>query len=196
MIVKTLEEIANIALGYTMQKAVSRQCVDGFGVLRTADLSDGLYFSNTDANQLRKIDEVVVPSNAILHPGDIVVAAKSTQGARIHANVFKKEAGKDIIATSSLFIVRVHDDADFLPEYIVLCLNSNEGQKQLKKIITQGTIQSLSIKDFRKLKIPYRPLEEQKKMVDLAITIDQQKILLQRKIALQDMIIKNVISII
>ncbi len=189
---KRLEEIADIVIGHTMTRSVKMQLDDaGVFILQSKDVKGDLYFSSI--NFLKEAHILNAQQSAFLRDNDIVLTGRMSQGADVKSSVFKNIDGRKILATSSLFILRIKNDA-FLPEYIVMFLNSTEGQKRLKRVLTQGTIQSISIKQLKNIKIPMKSTEEQKMLVQLGINLLEQKKILSRKIEINKQLSKNIIN--
>ncbi len=191
---KRLEEVADIVIGHTMTRSVKMQIDDaGVFILQSRDINGDLYFS--DASYLKEVNILNPQPSAFLQDGDIILTGRMSQGSDVKASVFKNSTNKKrVLATSSLFILRIKNPT-LLPEYIVMFLNSTEGQKRLKRVLTQGTIQSISIKQLKNIKIPVALLKEQKLLVQLGTNLLEQQKILNRKIEINRKLSKNIINV-
>ena len=189
-----LEETVDIVIGHTMTRSVKMQLDDaGVFILQSRDIKGGLYFSNTSS--LKEVNILNPQSSAFLQDGDIVLTGRMSQGADVKVSIFKNSTSKKrVLATSSLFILRIKNPT-LLPEYIVMFLNSTEGQKRLKRVLTQGTIQSISSKQLKNIKIPVASLKEQKLLVQLGVNLLEQQKILNRKMEINRKLSKNIINI-
>jgi len=192
MQIEKLQNIVSITVGHTLQKSVSSHTGTDFYLLRTSDIPSDFMFVEMSDKKAISID--VPQQNAFVDHGDILITARSSQGASINCSVFDVMTDRGVLATSSLFIMRVTNNKIVLPEYIAIYLNSTDGQQQLKRIATQGTIQSISIKQLKELEIPIPSMEAQGDICELAQNILEQKELLNKKIDLQNEVVKNIIS--
>lgn len=191
MQIKKLQSIVDITVGHTMKKSLDRHIGTDMYILRTSDIPNDLEFTEMrDANAI-SID--TPQRSAFVNLGDILITARSSQGANINCSVFDVMTDKMVLATSSLFIMRISDKS-ILPEYIALYLNSTDGQKSLKKMATQGTVQSISVIQLRELEIPVLDMQTQHTLIALGQNILEQKKLMNQKILRQDEVVKNIIS--
>jgi restriction endonuclease S subunit len=96
-------------------------------------------------------------------------------------------SGKNIIASSSVYILRLKDK-NIMPEYLTIYLNSSDGQKQLTESSTGATIKSIKKNDLENIEIIMPNLEKQKKIIEVYHTNNKLQEALIKKINL----IKNI----
>ena len=70
---------------------------------------------------------------------------------------------KEILANGNLFRLTV-DPKEMNPVYVMLFLNSNDGQQELAKYIKGAAMRTISIKDLNKVQIPDIDRAEQDKI--------------------------------
>lgn len=101
----------------------------------------------------------------------------SKNGAPYKVAVAKVEENTKILANGNLFVIEIDEDkAD--PNYLKAFFNSQEGNKVLSSLSTNGTIPSISVNDLKKVSIPIPSLQKQKEIAkDFLIVEDEIKVL-------------------
>jgi restriction endonuclease S subunit len=178
-----LLEIADISTGYTFRKAIIISNDVGVGVIQIKDIKENLVITNKNL-----VKTLIDPNrtNALVSSGDVVMGSR---GFFIAAVV---DSDKPIIASSSVFILRVVDNR-FLPEYLAIYLNSNIAQRDILKIAKGSSIKIIFLKDLTNLEIPLIPIVDQVQLIGLYKNLEAQKKLLSNKIKIQHNIANSII---
>ncbi len=96
--------------------------------------------------------------------GDVLLANK---GARSVA-VFYRDNYPGVIVSGAFYILRVHDSAAILPEFLACYLNLPTTQHQLQnRIVAASTVLTLNKKDLLDLPIPLPSIDTQQRLIDL-----------------------------
>jgi restriction endonuclease S subunit len=177
-----LGDIASIQSGYSFRVKIAHIEGGVLGVVQAKDIS-GLYVNERN---IAKINQEYAETR-IQQDGDILLTSRGS----FRAGVGK--FNKPTIASSSLFTIRL-TSTDFLPEYVAIYLNSATAQYHFSQSAKGATIQSLLIDDLRNLPIPHIRFEDQRTIVNLQRNIEEQSILLRRKQAIIDRVLKTSIT--
>lgn len=179
-----LSEIADVLSGYTFRRAVVASNDEGVGVIRVQDIKDRLVIK----------DEALVKTlldssrtSAFVSTGDVVVGSRGFFKAAV------VQSNKPIVASSSVYVLKFKDKR-FLPEFLAIYMNSTIAQKEMNKIAKGSSISIIFRRDLVDLEIPLKPLEEQRKLVDLYQNVLRQKELLNQKIKIQQNIANAVVN--
>lgn len=124
-------------------------------------------------NETKKIS--VEEHNALIkrcHPekGDILLSKNGTIGL---TKLIDWENEFSIFV--SLCLIKVHkSNSKVLPEFLIPFFESSVCQRQFKDSSKQGTVTNLHLVEIRKLLIPLPSIEEQRKIADISLSIDNQ----------------------
>lgn len=154
-----LKDITEVIAGYTFRTALQTRESGSLFVLQAKDISDGL---SIHAESLDQINFECSRSKAIVHAGDVIISSRG--GFR--AGVLNSDDSQNIVATSSVFILRLKTDT-ISPEFLAVFLNSLVGQKQLNEKATGAVINTILRKDLENIPIPLPDLKKQEKIVQL-----------------------------
>ena len=90
-----------------------------------------------------------------------------------------------------MFIIRVKD-VNVIPKFLSLYLNSNEGQKEISKIVTGASyLQSIIRKSLEDFKIPIPPIIKQKAIIALNENMQAQEKIQEKKNQIKKIIINT-----
>ena len=103
----------------------------------------------------------------LLSENDVLFAAK---GSRNFAWAYKNEHGP-CIPSSAFYIIRLNPDV-ILGEYLASFLNTNRIQYLIKQMVTGSGMPSIPKKEFLQLDITVPPINEQQKLIDIALLMD------------------------
>jgi len=78
---------------------------------------------------------------------------------------------EDAIVTQD--VIKIRTGSKQISQFLVQLLNSDIGKRQIKKIKIRGTRDRVSLTDFKRIKLPYPPLKEQKKIAQILSTWDK-----------------------
>jgi restriction endonuclease S subunit len=180
------KEISIIIPGYSFRAAIEPDWNSKVFVIQPRNIEAGVIIK--EINNLTPVSFVGTSSPAFLRKGDVLVVSRGASKGSFKSSVFQSES-KAVLATSSLFIVRLSDTV-VLPEYLSLYLNSDEGQSKLLETVSGSYIQAISRKKFEELKIFVPSLEKQGILVQLSQNLRQQQKITERKNQIQ----KNIIN--
>lgn len=167
-------DIATITSGYTFREAISVARGSGTSVVQAKNIrKDDL---RIDGNLLVRVEDEEYRTNAYIQKDDVVIGARGVFRAGVIRFAHKA------LAASSVYILRIVDQKQMLPEYLAVFLNSSFGQKQLTQRLTTGTIKSLRKNDLAEIILPLLPIDQQKNIVNLYQNIEQQSALLHKKL--------------
>lgn len=164
-----LGDVATIQSGYSFRGAVVDD-ESGVAVVQARDVNslylieDGLPKSDQD-----------FPEAKMLRKGDVLLTSRGSFRASM------VQFTNPAVATSSLFTLRL-TDADILPEFLAIYLNSAQVQSYLIQKAKGATIQSLAISDLANLTIPPIPVQRQKTLLGLQQAVENQGKLLKSKL--------------
>ncbi len=181
MQIKHVQNIAEIITGYTFRDAIIEHKEGSFYVLQAKNVTDQLVLTE---QTLTKIRLETSHTKAFSQDGDVVI---STRGSFKSAVV---RSSQKISASSSVYLIRLRNDCQVLPEYLAIYLNSALGQKEISQITTGGAIKLILRKDLEDIKIPVLSLLKQKQIITLYENIKQQERLLIRRNELH----KNIVN--
>jgi restriction endonuclease S subunit len=176
---KDLKGIADVIAGYSFRTALQGKENASCFALQAKNILDG---SIIDEDNLEGIDFENYRSKAVIEKNDIVVSSRGSFRAGLVG-----VSGKNIIASSSVYILRLKDK-NIMPEYLTIYLNSSDGQKQLTESSTGATIKSIKKNDLENIEIIMPNLEKQKKIIEVYHTNNKLQEALIKKINL----IKNI----
>lgn len=178
---KQLSEVMEIRSGYTFRGAVQNTEV-GVAIVQAKDV-DGLYLNYS---KLSRSSQNIADSKFLV-TGDVLLTTRGSFRACV------VDFNEKVVATSALHILRLKTD-QYLPEFIALYLNSPQTQSYLKQSAKGATIQSISIADLGAIKVPVVPLDDQKLLLGLQQSVEQQAKLLESKTSIINKVYNNTIT--
>jgi restriction endonuclease S subunit len=173
--IKDLKDIAEVIPGYYFRTALQSKNNASFFALQAKNIIGNEIIND---NSLDRVDFRNHRSRAIIRQNDVVISSRGIFRVGLVGIV-----NKNIIATSSVFILRLKNK-DVKSEYLLLYLNSPEGQKQLFESSVGATIRSIKIRDLENIKIIVPNLEKQEKIVEVHYTNNKLQRALSKKIEL------------
>lgn len=187
---KQLSEIAQISLGYSFRGPIEENTQGGFLVIQAGNITNDISFLSPD--NMTRISLEVLSSSSFVNRGDVLLTSRGATVGGFKATVFDAETDRQVIASSSLYILRLTTDV-LSPEYLAVYLNSEIGQRALQSIATGATVRAISRGELGCLEIPILGYEEQNTVVALYKNIKEQRALLEKKVKVQGQIINSVI---
>ena len=152
-----LIDISKIRLGYSLRERLEEDEEGNLPIIQFKDLQ-GSVFSNAD-NCVRLNADKIKPSHWLKY-GEILLSNRGNYKAAVNCCRYPCVA-------SGVFFVLTVQDKNFLPEYIVTFLNSQEGQKSLTKRHNISGVSSINRVELEQIDIPLLSLEKQKQLVEL-----------------------------
>jgi len=183
---KSLKDIAEIIAGYSFRTALRSKDNASFFALQAKNILDN---GMVDEDNLDGIDFENYRSKAIVKRNDVVVSSRGSFRAGLI-----DLGDKNVIATSSAYILRLKNGSNIKPEYLTIYLNSSDGQKQLAESSTGVAIKSIKRSDLENIKIIVPNIEKQEKVIDIYNTNNKLKKALTNKINLINNISEVVIN--
>lgn len=156
-------------------------------VIQTKDMDPREYLISSDG--LTKVGIEMIKGTPFVRQGDVLL---SSRGAGSHKAIYVELSQDNIIASSSLYILRVNNKK-ISPKYLTLYLNSSDGQNQLSQITSGAYIQNITRSNLENMSIPIPPLREQEHLVSLSENFANQDKLLARKREINQNIINDIL---
>ena len=177
-----LDKLSDIITGYAFRTAITSSDSGNMRVIHAKDLRNNFYI---DTQELKCI-EMDYAGNRLVQKNDVIL---SSRGFFV-AGVFISD--ENTIASASVYILRPNLKK-ILPEYLAIFLNSKKGQKQLLQYCTSTTIKSILTRDLKKIYIPLPSIEVQNDIINLYRSIEKQRILMKKKMRLQQEIFNSIL---
>lgn len=151
-----LQNISEIQFGSTFKSSIN-------GTVPCLQVSNITVDGSIDRNQMVFVDDELSTTESLLNVVDILMPAK---GQKFSSALIDTDLGRNAVASSSLFILRVLSDR-VLPEYLHWYLNLPRTKWMLESVATGTNIISLSIKEVRDLAVEIPDLNTQRKIIEL-----------------------------
>ena len=181
---KSIRNIANIVSGYTFRGAIKEQRDSDLFVLQSKNINDSLYI---DENKLTETQVDLSHTKAFAKDGDVAIGTRGSFKSAV------LKTTKRVIASSSVYLLRINPASKCLPEYLSIYLNSPSGQKDISLLFTGAAIKFILRKDLESLPIPIPPIDQQEKIVALFNNISEQEKILKRKSELNKAVLNSMI---
>ena len=179
-----LVKIADLRMGYSFREGLSKMLHGELPVIQFKDISN-LFIE--DISTCSTISSEKIKSSHFLCPGDILLSNRGNY----KASVFKCK--EKCIASGVFFIINVKDQ-NFLPEYIAVFLNSNEGQKALSAKQNFAGVQSIIRSELEQIDIPLISMEKQKKLVELFLLYERESSIMEEIAQNRKKLINSILS--
>jgi len=185
-VIANLKNIGDVILGHTFRDAIAENEDGKFFVVQAKNVrSNGVV---EDENFLQT-DLAGTKINAFVKKNDVLLSNRGT----FRAGVFYGQQ-KNIVAASSLYIIRISNHKKCLPEYLTIFLNSLAGQTLLVGINRGTLIKSLPKKNLMDLHIPLPTITVQKTVIDIQKNYVTRADLYERKSRLETEIANQTIA--
>lgn len=182
-----LSDIGDIILGHTFRGAIVDDPRGNYAVLQAKNIHrDG----TVKTEELAMVPLERMKMRALLRDQDVALSNRGT----FRAGVFSGQR-QNIIAASSLYIIRIHDHGRCLPKYLTIFLSSQTGQVLLEGMNRGTLIKSLPKRSLMELPIPIPALSVQHAVIDIHHNHSTRSELYERKMHLEEHIANQAISI-
>ena len=167
-----IENIANVIIGYTFRGAILEHKEGALYVIQARNITDQLVLTE---QFLTKTKLETSHTKAFAQDGDVVISARGSFKSAV------LRSSKKIIASSSVYLLRLKANSQILPEFLAISLNSSMGQKDIAQIATGAAIKLMLRKDLEEISMPVLPLSQQERVIALYQNIKQQQNLSERR---------------
>lgn len=171
---KILKNLITIISGYTFRTALQQDDSGNVFVLQTKNIKDNNI--NVDEKDLIKILFKTTDANYFIKENDVVISSRGNFKAGL------VDFNNKTIASSSLYILRINNIEEILPEYLVIYLNSDFFQKLIKESSTGGVINTILKRDLENLEIIIPSIKNQRDIINIYKNNQKYKNLLNKKI--------------
>jgi len=151
-----LKSLAKIRSGFAFRSAIEAWSGSGWRVIQPKNIA------SDDFSDVVQVKTGSVSSSHLLADGDVLV----TNRGKVRACVFRSDA--KTITTNTVFVVRVANQRDLLPEYLALYINSEYGQRQIKNRQSGMTVMAMTATEFADLLVPIPTMSKQQALVKLS----------------------------
>lgn len=117
-----------------------------------------------------------------LHQNDLVLARN---GYTFKVAVAQVDRGQKILASGNLYIIQLDEDR-IDPYYLEAYLESEQGIAALKSIAVGSSVLNITVESLSKMMIPLISLQEQKKIAERYLTLQEEIVMLRQKIEKAD----------
>lgn len=186
-----LGTIAEIISGFHFRKSVKESSEKGTAILQATNI-DKLRHT-IDLTALKKTTDAPPRNDSYVKINDVVLAVRGNQPGNYKAAVVD-DITENIIATSSVNIIRIKDTTLYSPHFLALYLNSTTAQKQLFDLTSGATIKFLTRTSIANFEVPKVPIEMQHNLVQLSEVISQESSILEQKLALTQNLLQSIIT--
>lgn len=177
-----INDFSNLRTGHAFRESLVDQPNGNVYVIQPKDIRADGNVAFSDGKPLR----TNISSPRTLNQKDVLVVNRS----RFAAAVFGFPAEESWIVPSSIMVLSIREES-VLPEYIVLYLNSPEGQRIFQHHFEYSTIPFISTNNMASMEIPIPPLDRQRALVKYRETAREYKLLTKRKHELYKQILSH-----
>ncbi len=176
---KNIKSIAKVLAGYTFRTALKTEESGKNLVIQAKDIVNNFII---DEKKLANIDHQFFKTNALVRKNDVIISVRGKFRACVYMGKLR-----NIIASSSVYILRLINE-DINPEYLVIYLNSDNGQKEISKSLTGGVIKTILRKDLENINVVIPSIKEQQVIINLY----KNNIAIQNRLDFKKILINNV----
>ncbi len=167
-----IKKLTEVISGYTFRGAIKEDKESPLYVLQAKNIREEILITD---EMLVRITFDTSHTKAFAQDGDVVISTRGTFRAAV------LRSSKKIIASSSVYLLRLKSDSPLLPEFLCIYLNSDFGQKDILQIATGAAIKLILRRDLEDITVPVLPIVQQQKAVALYQNIRQQESLFKRR---------------
>jgi len=142
----------------------------------------------SEFTELSKIKNLPMRSPAVVEDYDVLIVSRSVPRNPFKSSLVRTDV--PIVATSSLYIIRIKDDS-ISPEYLNYFFNSKQFQREVIERSKGSTISHISRVSLGEIEIPIPSINHQKAIIDFNKNIEKQKKINNRKEELKQEIIQK-----
>ncbi|MDR3223203.1 MAG: hypothetical protein LBT66_05670 [Methanobrevibacter sp.] len=176
---KKLKDIAEIFTGMVVKRfekneSLNDEIKEEYYYMTLNNLRD----NNLDLNNLESIKPNKIVNKYLLQQNDIIIKLSSPYSVALvdfRDVSLKKFKDKNIFISSNFAVLR--NLSYFNPKYLSFILNTNNIKKQIYKYETKASIQTISIKDLKEIKITYTNIKKQEMYGEMLSLLHKRQVL-------------------
>lgn len=151
-----------------------------WGVLKVSAVQDSKFVASE--NKAIRDTSLIDPRHEI-HHGDLIMTRANTQDLVGLTCVADSPPPRLLLSDKTLRLIPIKNAAE--PEFIQLALMTTDVRRQVQNAATgsTSTMKNISQEDIRKLRIPFIPMSNQRRMVSTLTAVGRKTNALQRRIA-------------
>lgn len=180
-----LRDIAEIRAGYPFRGRIPTVQNGNCAVVQPKDLSAPAITGKTSLARFSA--ERLKPAH-LLKNNDVLLSSRG----EFKAALFASE--NQTVASNSIFVVSVADRR-FLPEYIVMYLNSKQGQAQINSRQTTATVKAIVRSQIERLSVPLLPLKTQTALAQAFFLLKKERELSERLLNRKELMIEYALTL-
>ena len=176
-----LKELATIHSGYSLRNPFEEFSYPNVEWVQPSHVTAQNFF------HLPRITVKLAKNITVLQTGDVLLTSR----VNFKAALISEETSVPTLASVGIWIIR--PNKKYLhPGFLTLWLNSGEGQKALQGLGSEfTTIKFIRKEDLEGLNIPVPPMDKQEKLANLYTCYIKQKILLEKRLDLQQQLLNS-----
>lgn len=185
-----LSEIGCVKIGYNFRRdnkyslSSSDFLSEGIPVVQSRDV---ISLCHSSFSCLQKVQVPDIKDKYYLLMNEVLLSNKGV----FQALVWKGQA--KIMASSAFYRIKICD-ANFLPEYVALYLNSTAGKAQLYLRQNTVRISTITISDVKEIDIPLIPMEKQRNLVELFLLYEREISIMEKIKQNRQKLINSILS--
>lgn len=179
-----LRDIAEIRAGYPFRGSVPAVQDGNCAVVQPKNLSAPAI---TDGTPLARFNAERLKPAHLLKNNDVLLSSRG----EFKASLFMSK--HQTVASSSIFVVSVADRR-FLPEYIVMYLNSKQGQAQMNSRQGTATVKAIVRSQIERLSVPLLPLKTQVALSQAFFLLKKERELSERLLNRKELMIEYALT--
>jgi len=194
MKLQAIKKLAEIKSGHSFRTAIKDTVFGPILVVQSVNIESRSLV--IDSNELKAIskDDCPAGESSYLQPNDVIITARGSARGSFKAAVFQS-CDKPVIASSSVYILRLKNTEKILPAYLALYLSSQAGNAELAKVMTGGAIRTVLKKDIADVLVPIPDTATQKILIQLYQNIQAQEAQLSKKIKINNKILQGALQL-
>lgn len=177
-----LKTIGNLRVGHTFRGRVCSSPGGELAVLQPRDIGEG---GELRTSEVVSVDLSVLKPAQLLQAGDVLLVGRG----RICAAVYRDQLAPHCIASGALFVISLKESAPISADFLVVYLNSHEGQLAISRLGSHTTTTFLSLSNLEELEIPVPEAGIKESLVALSHSRQRFLHLSARKAAIIDSVI-------
>ena len=168
-----LKKITTVQTGYSFRSRLEASLSGDVAVIQMKDLC---HDNTVDCNNLSRVDMTSVKESHIVKKGDLVFRSR---GHVTTAAIILEDLGTAVVA-APLLRIRITKPEKILPEYLNWYISQRDAQVFLTSRAEGSGQKMISKQAIENLEVPLPSMEQQKKIVGLALLFAREQTILSR----------------